>query len=179
MRLAYIFPLALAATSHAVAQSRPIPMILAIPAWPDGQQIPVKFTQAGEQVSPELKWTGVPEGTKSFVVNMLDPDVAVQKSPEAQPHWIVWNIPATSTGLPEGVKAGAELPDGTRQISASGPQLSRTRSRRDRAAPSLYVRGVRARHEDRRAAVVRDTADQRGPRDSSSRDESDAGTRAR
>ena len=99
---------------------RPPPMVLTTSAWPDGGQIPVKYTQAGEQVSPELKWTNVPEGTQSFVVNMLDPDVAIQRGTETQPHWIVWNIPATETGLPEGVKPGAELPNGARQISASG-----------------------------------------------------------
>jgi Raf kinase inhibitor-like YbhB/YbcL family protein len=101
---------------------RPAPMILTIPAWPDGGQIPLKYTQAGEQVSPELRWTNVPAGTQSFVVNVLDPDVSVQRGTETQPHWIVWNIAPTATGLPEGVKPGAELPDGMRQISASGPQ---------------------------------------------------------
>jgi Raf kinase inhibitor-like YbhB/YbcL family protein len=105
----------------APAGPRPTPMMLMISGWADGAQIPVKFTQAGEQVSPELKWMNVPAGTQSFVVNMLDPDVSIQKGTETQPHWIVWNIPATATGLPEGVKQGAELPDGTRQISASGP----------------------------------------------------------
>jgi Raf kinase inhibitor-like YbhB/YbcL family protein len=102
--------------------ARTPPMVLTIPGWADGTQIPVKFTQAGEQVSPELRWSNVPAGTQSFVVNMLDPDVAVMRGTETQPHWIVWNIPATSTGLPEGMKPGAELSDGTRQISASGPQ---------------------------------------------------------
>lgn len=97
-------------------------MVLTTTAWPDGQQIPVKYTQAGEQVSPELKWTNVPAGTVAFVVNMLDPDVSVQRGVETQPHWIVWNIPGTSTGLPENVPHGADLPDGSRQISASGPQ---------------------------------------------------------
>ena len=98
------------------------PMVLTISGWPDGTQIPAKYTQAGEQVSPELKWTNVPAGTQSFVVNMLDPDVSVMRGTETQPHWIVWNIPATATGLAEGMKSGAEQPDGTRQISASGPQ---------------------------------------------------------
>jgi Raf kinase inhibitor-like YbhB/YbcL family protein len=113
---------AMAQTPPATNQPRPTPMVLTISGWADGAQIPIKFTQAGEQVSPELKWTNVPAGTQSFVVNMLDPDVAVQRGTETQPHWIVWNIPATATGLPEGVKAGADLPDGSRQISASGPQ---------------------------------------------------------
>jgi hypothetical protein len=98
------------------------PMVLTTTAWPDGGQIPPRHTQAGDQVSPEFKWTNVPAGTRSFVFNMLDPDVAIQRGTEAQPHWIVWNIPASATGLPEGVKPGPELPDGSRQISASGPQ---------------------------------------------------------
>jgi len=128
MKLIHSVAVALAAlASTLTAQgnppaARPAPMILTIPAWPDGQQIPVKFTQAGEQISPELRWSNVPTGTQSFVVNMLDPDVSVQRGTETQPHWIVWNIAATSTGLPEGMKPGAEQPDGVRQISASGPQ---------------------------------------------------------
>jgi Raf kinase inhibitor-like YbhB/YbcL family protein len=113
--------------THAQATSTPVPsrtlpMILTTNGWPDGQQIPLKYTQAGEQVSPELEWKNVPAGTVSFVVNMLDPDVSVQKGTETQPHWIVWNIPSTAAGLPENVPHGAELPDGMRQISASGPQ---------------------------------------------------------
>ena len=102
---------------------QPPPMVLTSTAWPDGAQIPPRHTQAGDQVSPEFKWTNVPAGTRSFVFNMLDPDVAIQHGTETQPHWIVWNIPATATGLPEGVKPGADLPDGSHQISASGPQF--------------------------------------------------------
>ena len=106
----------------APAAQRPNPMILTISGWPDGGQIPVRFTQAGEQISPELKWSNVPAGTQSFVVNMLDPDVSIQGGTETQPHWIVWNIPGTATGLAEGVKPGGDLPDGSHQISATGPQ---------------------------------------------------------
>ena len=97
-------------------------MVLTIPGWPDGDPIPVKFTQAGEQVSPEMKWTNVPKGTVSFLVHMHDPDVARNKTTEDQAHWVVWNIPGTATGLPENVAKGADLPDGSHQISASGPQ---------------------------------------------------------
>jgi len=46
----------------------------------------------------------------------------VQRTTDTQPHWIVWNIAGTATGLPEGVKPGGDLPDGSHQISASGPQ---------------------------------------------------------
>jgi len=56
-------------------------------------------------------------GTVSFALLMHDPDVALQRSTLDVTHWLVWNIPGTSTGLPEGVMPAAELPDGTRQVS--------------------------------------------------------------
>jgi phosphatidylethanolamine-binding protein (PEBP) family uncharacterized protein len=127
MNTARLLALALTTTvaSTAVAQSTPAPpaprvppMVLTTSAWADGGIIPPRFTQAGDQTSPRLDWANVPAGTMSFVVNMLDPDVSIQKGTETQPHWIVWNIPATATGLPEGVKPGAEMADGTRQTSA-------------------------------------------------------------
>jgi len=96
-------------------------MTLTSSAFADGDPIPNKFTQAGEQVSPELKWTNTPPGTQSFLLHMHDPEVARNKTTEDQVHWLVWNIPATATGLPEGVPKGADLPDGSHQTSASGP----------------------------------------------------------
>jgi len=95
-------------------------MTLTTPAWADGTPIPVKYTQAGEQVSPELKWTNTPAGTQSFVLHMHDPDVAINRGTEDQVHWLVWNIPGTATGLPEGLPQGGQLKDGSQQISASG-----------------------------------------------------------
>ena len=99
----------------------PPAMTLTSTAWPDGAPIPAKYTQAGEQVSPALNWTNAPPGTQSFVLNFHDPDVARNKTTDDQAHWVVWNIPGTATGLPEGVPQGAERPDGSRQISASCP----------------------------------------------------------
>jgi Raf kinase inhibitor-like YbhB/YbcL family protein len=96
-------------------------LTLTTPAFPDGGQIPLKYTQAGEQVSPALNWSNVPEGTVSFVLHMRDPDVARNKTTEDQVHWLVWNIPGSATGLPENVPKGEQLPDGSQQISASGP----------------------------------------------------------
>jgi hypothetical protein len=96
-------------------------LTLTTTAFADGTQIPVKYTQAGEQVSPALTWTNVPPGTQSFVLHMRDPDVARMRTTEDQVHWLVWNIPAAATGLPEGVPQGATLKDGSQQISASGP----------------------------------------------------------
>jgi Raf kinase inhibitor-like YbhB/YbcL family protein len=110
------------AQTPAPAAPRVPPLTLTTTAWPDGGIIPIKYTQAGEQLSPALTWTNVPPGTVSFVLNMIDPDVAIARGTETQPHWIVWNIPGTATGLPEGIKPGAQLADGSRQISASGLQ---------------------------------------------------------
>jgi Raf kinase inhibitor-like YbhB/YbcL family protein len=97
------------------------PMTLSTTAFPDGAQIPAKYTQAGEQVSPALTWTNTPAGTVSFVLHMHDIDVARNKTLDDQAHWVVWNIPGTATGLPEGVPKGETLADGSHQISASGP----------------------------------------------------------
>jgi phosphatidylethanolamine-binding protein (PEBP) family uncharacterized protein len=104
------------------APARP-PLTLTTTAWADGAQIPVKYTQAGEQVSPALAWTNVPPGTQSFVLHMRDPDVARNKTSEDQVHWLVWNIPGTATGMAEAQPKGPTLPDGSRQISASGGSI--------------------------------------------------------
>ena len=92
------------------------PLIMTTTAFEDGAIIPAKY--AGQMgVSPELKWTQVPMGTQTFLLLMHDPDVALQRSTLDVTHWIIWNIPGTATGLPEGVMPNAELPDGSRQVS--------------------------------------------------------------
>ncbi len=101
-------------------------MTLTVSGFPDGGQIPVKFSQAaegaapGEGTSPAISWANPPAGTQSFVLNMHDMDVSRNRTTDDQAHWVVWNIPATAAGLPEGVKKGPQLPDGSYQISATG-----------------------------------------------------------
>jgi len=95
------------------------PLIMTSSGWEDGAVIPDKYTQAAGATapSPELKWSQVPPGTQSFVLLMHDPEPVLAKGSKMDiTHWLVWNIPGTSTGLPEGVAQG-ELPDGTRQVS--------------------------------------------------------------
>ena len=105
----------------------PPPMTLTVAGFPDGGQIPVRISQAaegvapGEGTSPAISWANVPAGTQSFVLNMHDMDVARNKTSDDQAHWVVWNLPATATGLPEGVPKGSPRPDGSYQISATGP----------------------------------------------------------
>jgi Raf kinase inhibitor-like YbhB/YbcL family protein len=90
-------------------------------AWPDGGMIPLRYTQAGPEISPAIQWSAPPAGTASFVLMFHDADaLAANNSTDDLLHWMLWNIPATSTGLPQGMPDGFELPDGTRQISVSG-----------------------------------------------------------
>ncbi len=112
---------AMAAEPTPAAPAAP-PLTLTTTAWPDGAQIPAKYTQAGDQTSPALNWTNVPAGTQSFVVHFRDPDVARMRTTEDQVHWLVWGIPGTAKGMPEGVPKGEKLADGSQQISASGAQ---------------------------------------------------------
>jgi Raf kinase inhibitor-like YbhB/YbcL family protein len=96
-------------------------MTLTTSAWPDGGRIPIKYTQAGEEVSPPLTWGNVPEGVASFVLIVHDLDAASATGTDDLLQWLVWNIPGTVTSLPEHVPSAPQLPDGTRQISATGP----------------------------------------------------------
>ena len=94
---------------------------LTTPAWTDGSSIPAKYTQAGAQVSPPLAWSNVPDGVQSFVLIARDTDAAIGAGTDDILHWMLWNIPASARSLAEAVPHGNQLPDGTRQISASGP----------------------------------------------------------
>jgi len=98
----------------------PPPMVLAIPGFADGTEIPAKYTQVGNQTSPAISWTNVPPGTVSFVLHVHDMEGSRNRTTEDQLHWMVWNLPGNATGLPEGVPMGAQLENGAYQISASG-----------------------------------------------------------
>jgi Raf kinase inhibitor-like YbhB/YbcL family protein len=101
-------------------------MTLTVSGFADGTDIPVKFTQAapgvatGEGLSPAISWANPPAGTQSFFLNMHDEDLARNKTSDDQAHWVVWNIPASAAGLPEGVPKGAKLANGAFQFSATG-----------------------------------------------------------
>jgi Raf kinase inhibitor-like YbhB/YbcL family protein len=77
--------------------------------------IPRRHTCEGDDRSPALEWSGVPEGTRSLVLFVDDPDAPDPAAPKmTYVHWVLYDLPPTATGLPEGVHADA-LPAGTRE----------------------------------------------------------------
>lgn len=90
----------------------------------DGQVLAMAQVSAdagGHDVSPQLSWSGFPEGTKSFAVTVYDPD-----APTASGfwHWAVANLPVSTTSLPSGAGAddGSGLPEGALQLRNDGGQ---------------------------------------------------------
>jgi Raf kinase inhibitor-like YbhB/YbcL family protein len=96
-------------------------LIVTVAGFADGSDIPLKYTQAGSQTSPEISWINAPPGTVTFLLHMHDMGFSRNHTTDDQLHWLVWNIPGTATQLPEGVPKGAQLENGAYQISASGP----------------------------------------------------------
>ena len=77
--------------------------------------IPGRHTCDGQNISPTLAWHGVPPETKSLILIVDDPDAPDPAAPRMTwVHWVLYNIPASAKGLPEGV-AAANLPAGTLQ----------------------------------------------------------------
>ena len=109
-----------------VAQDVAASITFTSPVFNEKRRIPVKHTcaderpppagvtvapgKAGDDISPPLEWTDVPEGTASLALIVDSEEAAGPWT-----HWVVWNIPADSTGLDEGVASDGELPDGSRQ----------------------------------------------------------------
>jgi len=79
--------------------------ILTSRAFQYGQPIPQKYTGDGEDISPPLRWDGVPEGTKEFALICDDPDAPSPDAPGPEPwvHWVIYGIGADVRGLPEGL----------------------------------------------------------------------------
>jgi len=76
--------------------------------------IPTVHTCQGDDIAPELQWSGVPEGTQSLVLIMDDPDGPTPENPRFTfVHWVVYDLPPATSGLPEAVRS-KDLPEGSR-----------------------------------------------------------------
>src|SRR3989338_4362206 len=84
-------------------------------AFSHGGEIPVRCTCVGTDMSPALAWSGVPEGTKSLVLIVDDPDAPDPKAPKmTYVHWVVYNIPPTTDAIVEGIRS-SNLPKGAQE----------------------------------------------------------------
>jgi len=84
-------------------------------AFSQNGSIPSKYTCEGEDVSPPLTWSNLPNGTQSLALIVEDPDVPDPKAPtRTWVHWVLYDLPPQATGLAEGVVVKS-LPPGTRQ----------------------------------------------------------------
>lgn len=76
-------------------------------------EIPDKYTCEGDNISPEVTWREAPEGTRSFVIIVDDPDAPNPASPQMTwVHWVLYNIPSNVQSLPEAIQ---KMPGGTLQ----------------------------------------------------------------
>lgn len=81
-------------------------------AFEDGGPMAAKYTCEGSDISPPLQWNGVPEGTRSLALIVDDPDAPDPAAPKmTYVHWVVYNLPPDSRGLPEGTRSD-RLPPG-------------------------------------------------------------------
>lgn len=82
----------------------------------DGEPLKDAQVAAHGNSSPQLSWSGAPEGTKSYVVTCFDPDAP---TPSGFWHWVLVDLPADVTGLDAGA-AAAELPGGAFHVRNDG-----------------------------------------------------------
>ena len=90
-------------------------LTLTSPAFAHNGAMPARLTCDGQDLSPELRWSGLPAGTQSLALIVDDPDAPDPAAPRMTwVHWVLYNIPPTATGLAAAIAPGA-LPAGTRQ----------------------------------------------------------------
>lgn len=97
------------------APAAPAPLTLTSTAFTNMTAIPAAHSARGTNLSPPLEWKSVPAGTGFFAIQMLDLDNQVPPLI----HWMITNIPATSTKLPAAVAAGNNLAAPTEAIGAN------------------------------------------------------------
>jgi hypothetical protein len=87
------------------------------PAFGPGGEIPPKYTCDGSNISPPLRWTEPPQGTKGFALIVADPDGAIGVSV----HWVLYGVPVSVRELPEGVpRQGTVAGVGTQGLNDFG-----------------------------------------------------------
>ena len=82
------------------AQTAPQPIVVESPTLQSDKAIPRDYTADGRNVSPPITWRNIPSGAKELALVLEDPDAG---NPPPFVHWVIYKIPASATGLPEGI----------------------------------------------------------------------------
>jgi Raf kinase inhibitor-like YbhB/YbcL family protein len=102
----------------AATEPPPAPFEISSTAYADGETIPDQYSCMGDNISPPIGWAGVPAETQGLLLFFYDPDAGFDSGASTEMgfvHWIVFNIPLSTTGYPEDVPAGDTLDDGALQ----------------------------------------------------------------
>ena len=99
---------AVSGAAKLIAQATPAKLTVTSTAFKDGEAIPIDYTGFGKNVSPPLSWTGAPATAREFAVILDDPDANFgNRGPFV--HWVIYKIPGSARGLPEGIPPGAAV----------------------------------------------------------------------
>ncbi|MBN1978562.1 MAG: YbhB/YbcL family Raf kinase inhibitor-like protein [Anaerolineae bacterium] len=107
-----------APTELPAATEPPAAFEISSAAYADGETIPNQYSCMGDNMSPPLEWAGVPAEAQSLLLFFYDPDAGFDSGASVEMgfiHWIVFNIPPSTTGYPEDMPAGDTLDDGALQ----------------------------------------------------------------
>ncbi len=102
----------------AATEPPPAPFEISSTAYADGETIPNQYSCMGDNISPPLEWAGAPIEAQSLLLYFYDPDAGFDSGASVETgfvHWIVFNIPSSTTGYPEDMPAGDTLDDGALQ----------------------------------------------------------------
>src|SRR6267378_5059943 len=104
-----VLPLAMTSISQAAESTNKVSLNLTSSAFAEGAAIPEEYTCQGKNISPPLKWSGVPSETKSLAFIMDDPDAPMG----TWVHWVLYDLAPSMTDLPEGLSAREHIAAGS------------------------------------------------------------------
>lgn len=121
--------LLLLSRTPALAADAPETILVSSSAFEHNTAMPLRYSAYGENVSPDLQWRNLPEGTRQLALILDDPVFGMP----AFVHWVAYNIPVTAQGLPEGLATDAIVTvpglegmingaNGTRRTGYFGPR---------------------------------------------------------